>query len=221
MIGFVSMKLYDITRPLHNALAPWPGDTAFHYERKWEMSAGAPVNVGAVTMGVHNGTHADAPCHFLPDEIGIDALPLEIFCGPAVVVDLAGRADRCAPIRLAELEPAAADLARAPRLLLKTGAWPDETRFPAAIPVLAPDVPAWLGARGVLLIGLDVPSVDAIDSKTLPTHHALARAGVSILESLDLRAVPAGVYELIALPLKIVGGDAAPVRAVLRSAEAG
>ncbi len=212
------MKLYDITRPLHNALAPWPGDTAFHFERKWEMSAGASVNVGAVTMGVHNGTHADAPIHFRPDGAAIEALPPEIFCGPAVVVDLTGRSgDPCAPIGLPELEPAAVELARAPRLLLKTGAWPDETQFPPRIPVVAPDVPAWLGARGVILLGVDVPSVDATDSKTMPNHHALFRAGVSILESLDLHAVPAGVYELIALPLKIVGGDAAPVRAVLRA----
>lgn len=213
------MKLYDITRPLHNALAPWPGDTAFHFKRTWEMSAGASVNVGAVTMGVHNGTHADAPIHFRPEGIGIDTMPLEIFCGPAVVIDLsdARHDDPCAPIRLPELEPVAADLPRAPRLLLKTGAWQDSTQFPPCIPVVAPEVPAWLGARGVVLLGMDVPSVDATDSKTMPNHHALFRAGVSILESLDLRAVPAGVYELIALPLKIVGGDAAPVRAILRA----
>ena len=77
-------------------------------------------------------------------------------------------------------------------------------------------MPAWLGEHGVRLLGLDVPSVDAIDSRDLPTHHALAAAGVHILESLDLAAVPTGVYELIALPLRIAGGDAAPVRAILR-----
>ena len=103
------------------------------------------------------------------------------------------------------------------RLLLKTGAWPDGAPFPERIPLLSPDVPAWLDAHGIRLLGLDVPSVDAIDSHDLPIHHALAAAGVHILESLDLSAVPAGVYELIALPLRIAGGDAAPVRAVLRT----
>ena len=215
----VMTKLFDITLPLRNALAPWPGDTAFRFVRTWEMSAGAAVNVGAVTMGVHNGTHADAPCHFRAEGVAIDALPLEIFCGPAVVLDLSARrlGDPCATITLPELESAVADLARAPRLLLKTGGWPDSAHFPPCIPVVAPDVPAWLGEHGVILLGLDVPSVDAVDSKTMSNHHALFEAGVSILESLDLRAVPAGVYELIALPLKLVGGDAAPVRAVLRT----
>ena len=111
-------------------------------------------------------------------------------------------------------------IASTTRLILKTGIWPDSTRFPARIPTLAPEVPAWLASLGVRLIALDVPSVDAIDSKTLPVHHALAAANIYIIESLDLREVPEGIYELIALPLKITGGDASPVRAVLREVAA-
>lgn len=210
------MRVHDITLPLHPALAPWPGDTAFSFRLNWAMAAGAPVNVGAVTMGTHNGTHADAPRHFLEGGATVDVLGLAPFLGPASVVDLSARADRLAPITRGELTAAVTDFSKTPRLLLKTGAWPDPARFPESIPVLAPDVPAWLGERGVILLGLDVPSVDALDSKGLPNHHALAAAGVSVLESLDLCGVGAGVYELIALPLKIVGGDAAPVRAVLR-----
>ncbi len=209
------MKIYDITRPLHTTTAPWPGDTPFEHHLTWKIADGAVVNVGALSMGTHNGTHADAPYHYLPDGTTIDALDPALFLGPAVVADVTmagwsiGR-------------DALADAARhfqnggVPRLLLKTGAWPDSTRFPERLPLLAPDVPAFLGAAGVRLLGLDVPSVDAIDSKTLPIHHALAAAGVCIMESLDLSAVPAGVYELIALPLRITGGDASPVRAVLR-----
>ncbi|MBV9657033.1 MAG: cyclase family protein [Verrucomicrobia bacterium] len=212
------MQMHDITRPLRNDLAPWPGDTAFAFRLNWQKAAGATVNVGAVTMGVHNGTHADAPFHFQPAGATIDTLALAPFVGPAVVMDLTQRwsANPAAPLDVSDLAPAAADLARAPRLLLKTNAWLDDAHFPARIPVLTPAAIAWLGAQGVLLLGVDVPSVDAIDSQTLPNHHALAAAGIAILESLDLRAVPAGVYELLALPLKIVGGDAAPVRAVLR-----
>lgn len=206
---------HDITRPLHNALAPWPDDTAFDYRLTWRMDAGSSVNVGAVTMGTHNGTHADAPFHFLPDGARIDALDPGIYVGPAVVADVTGVGWTVGRDDLAD---AARHFGQngVTRLLLKTGAWPDGAPFPTRIPLLAPDVPAWLGEHGVRLLGLDVPSVDAIDSHDLPIHHALAAAGVHILESLDLSAVPAGVYELIALPLRIAGGDAAPVRAVLR-----
>ncbi len=203
---------HDITRPLHNALPPWPDDTAFDYRLTWRMDAGASVNVGAVTMGTHNGTHADAPFHFLPDGAGIDALDPEIYVGPAFVADVTSAGWTIMREHLTEL----LGQSGVSRLLLKTGAWPDGAPFPARIPLLAPDVPAWLGEQGVRLLGLDVPSVDAIDSHDLPIHHALAAAGVHILESLDLAAVPAGTYELIALPLRIAGGDAAPVRAVLR-----
>ena len=104
----------------------------------------------------------------------------------------------------------------AQRVLLRTDAWTDITRFPEQIPVIAPDVPAYLQARGVVLLGVDVPSVDPIDSKDLANHYALAACGIRILESLRLVDVPAGDYELTALPLKLVGADGASVRAVLR-----
>ena len=209
------MKIHDITRPLQDSLAPWPGDTGFMFRQNWQMAAGAPVNVGAITMGVHNGTHADAPRHFLPDGATAEALPLDALVGPAIVLDLSAREDLCALITRDDLAPALAG-ETTPRLLLKTGAAPDPDRFPTDIPILAPGMAELLGEHGVRLLGLDVPSVDAIDSKDLPNHHALAAAGIVILENLDLRAVPAGRYELIALPLPIVGGDAAPVRAILR-----
>ena len=216
MTGPARMKLHDITRSLHESLAPWPGDTAFSFRLNWQMAAGAPVNVGAITMGVHNGTHADASRHFLPDGATAEALSLDVLIGPAVVLDLSTRPDRLAPITRDDLAPALGNLATAPRLLLKTGASPDPARFPDRIPTLAPGVVAFLGELGVRLLGLDVPSVDAIDSKDLPNHHALAAASIVIVENLDLRAVGPGTYELLALPLPIVGGDAAPVRAVLR-----
>ena len=201
---------------MHKALPPWPGDTPFDYRLTWRMDAGASVNVGAVTMGTHNGTHADAPFHFLSDGARIDALDPAIYCGPCVVADVL---DAGWTITRRHLDHAAPYFGRdgVSRLLVRTGTWPDGEPFPARIPLLAADVPAWLGERGIRLLGLDVPSVDAIDSSDLPNHHALAAAGVHILESLDLSAVSAGIYELIALPLRIAGGDAAPVRAVLRS----
>jgi len=106
--------------------------------------------------------------------------------------------------------------AHAPRLLLRTDAWADHARFPEAVPTLAEGAVAFLSAHGTRLVGVDLPSIDALDSTTLPVHRAVHRAGIQILENLDLRNVPAGRYELIALPLKLAGADGAPVRAVLR-----
>jgi arylformamidase len=211
------MKIFDISRPLFNGLAPWPGDTAFQYELKWKMSEEATVNVGTITMGVHNGTHADAPFHFEPNAATIEKMPLETYLGDAVVVDLTGivEGDRSRQITIGDLKPADDALAAAPRLLLKTGAWQDSKNFPEWIPVMAADVPAWLGERKVKLIGLDLPSVDPIEAKVLVNHHALAAAGIAIVESLDLSEVDAGIYHFSALPLPIGGADAAPVRAIL------
>ena len=216
------MRIFDISRPLSNKLAPWPGDTPFHFELKWKMAEGATVNVGAINMGAHNGTHADAIFHFDPNGETIENMPLEIYLGDAVLIDLTkifGRAEdrleRSRQITVADLESCSAELDRAPRLLLKTGIWRDSTVFPDWIPVIAPDVPGWLQKHGVKMIGLDLPSVDAIEAKKLVNHHALAAAGVAIVESLDLNEVEAGVYRFVALPLKIMGGDAGPVRAIL------
>ena len=216
------MKIFDISRALSDELAPWPGDTPFHFELKWKMAEGATVNVGAVNMGVHNGTHADATFHF--DESGepIDRMPLDAYVGDAVVVDLtklfAGTGeglDKTRQIGVADLEAISASLEQAPRLLFKTGVWKDSKVFPEWIPVIAPDVAEWLRKRKVKLLGLDLPSVDPIEAKKLSNHYALAAARIAILESLDLSEVEAGTYHFAALPLKIAGGDAGPVRAVL------
>ena len=209
------MKIFDITRPLQNTLAEWPGDTPFNYRLTGRMDEGLVVNVGAVTMGIHNGTHMDSPFHYVANGERIDAMPPELFVGLAVVVDVAKAGWS---IEREHLVHAEADFARAPRVLLKTGGWQDSTKFPEEIPTLNPDVPAWLQAAGVRVIGVDVPSVDGIHSKTLPVHAAMAAANIYIIESLDLSQVPEGVYELIALPLKIVGADGSPVRAILREA---
>jgi arylformamidase len=211
------MTIFDISRPLFNGLAPWPGDTAFHYELKWKMAEGATVNVGAVEMGVHNGTHADAPFHFQPDGITIDQVPLDTYVGDAVVADLTEKfqSGLSAEIAVADIASCSGALEGAPRVLLKTGAWSDPGNFPEKIPVIATDVPAWLQSRKVKLLGLDLPSVDPIDAKVLANHHALAAAGIAIVESLDLSEVNAGIYHFSALPLRINGGDAAPVRAIL------
>jgi arylformamidase len=205
------MQIIDISRTLANDLAPWPGDTPFHYELKWKMAGGAAVNVGAVAMGVHNGTHADAVFHFDPKGGTIDGVELGAFFGPAIVAEVTNSPT----IEISHLERWSDALRDAPRLLLKTDAWRDAKVFPQEVPTISGEMATWLQARGVRLLGLDVPSVDSIDSKDLRIHHALAEAGIAIVESLDLSSVAEGKYQLAALPLKIAGSDAAPVRAIL------
>ena len=205
------MQIIDISRALSNDLAPWPGDTPFHYELKWKITEGATVNVGAVKMGVHNGTHADAVFHFDPKGATIERAELSAFFGPAIVAEVTNSPT----IEISHLERWENTLRAAPRLLLKTGAWRDSNVFPEEVPTISREVPSWLQARGVKLLGLDVPSVDAIDSKDLHNHRALAEARIAIIESLDLSGVEEGRYEFAALPIKIEGGDAAPVRAIL------
>jgi len=204
------MKLHDISRPIHTGMPVWPGDTSAEFKLVATIPSGSACNIGRLRLSVHTGTHADAPFHYNEAGAKMDEVPVGTYVGPAVVVDIRGQAT----ITIALL--AAHDFSKTPRVLFKSDCWPDPAVFPATWPLLAANVPAWLAARGVKLVGLDVPSVDHLTSKDLPIHHALDAAGIVILENLDLRAITPGVYELIALPLRIKGGDGSPVRAVLR-----
>jgi arylformamidase len=209
-------NIWDISRPLTNDLAPWSGDTPFRYEPTWRLSETCSVNVGALSMSAHNGTHADAPFHFDRKGAAIDSVPLENYIGPAVVIDLAGKFSRTqSSIAIGDLEHACPQIAETRRILLKTNCFPDSTRFPDWIPVLTSEAVAWLNKLHVVLLGVDVPSVDPLEAKVLANHHALAAEKIAIIESLELSEIEAGVYQFAALPLKIVGGDAAPVRALL------
>ncbi|MGZ5025120.1 MAG: cyclase family protein [Chthoniobacterales bacterium] len=211
------MKIFDISRSLTNDLAPWPGDTPFHFELKGRIEGGSSVNLGAIGLSVHNGTHADAKFHFDSAGWTMEQAQLETYFGPAMVLDLTNLFESGAlpDIDVTHLEKIGEDLRNTPRLLLKTGVWPDSRIFPRAIPVIGREVPPWLQARGVKLLGLDLPSVDKIDAKRLVNHHSLGAAGINIVESLDLSAIAEGRYNFVGLPLKIVGADGAPVRAIL------
>ncbi|MGC4045404.1 MAG: cyclase family protein [Armatimonas sp.] len=197
------MELIDISRPLQNGMPVWPGDT----EYQLTQTAWGNITVGAATLSLHSGTHVDAPSHFRPGDRTIDTIPLGLYIGECVVVDVRF-CDVIGPEMFSAVLP--------PRVLFRTDAWPEGAPFPESVPTLSNAAIRWLHRSGVWLVGVDVPSVDAIDSKDLPIHHALAASGIHILESLDLSQVAPGNYELIALPLPIIGGDASPVRAVLR-----
>jgi arylformamidase len=202
-------RLYDLSRPLTATTTCWPGDVPFSFRLGWRISEGASVNVGAVESSIHTATHCDAPYHYDDTGASVDRLPLNTFIGPAWIADVRGR-DRWRD-RLSEL-----NFADTPRVLFRTGGWPDSTRFPDRVPVMEADLPDWLGDRGVVLVGVDLPSVDPLDSKTLDVHHALGRRGIVIVEGLWLDDVPEGRYELIAAPLKIEAADGSPLRAVAR-----
>jgi arylformamidase len=207
------MKIRDISRPIHTGMPVWPGDTPAEFAFTNTKAGGYSANVGRLRVSLHTGTHADAPYHYNDAGLKMDEVPVETYVGPARVVDIRGH-DLITPGLLA-----AYDFATTPRVLFKSDTWTDFTVFPSVWPLMAPEVPAWLAARGVKLVGLDVPSVDHISSKDLPIHHACDAANIVILENLDLRAVTPGVYELIALPLRIKGGDGSPIRAVLRGGD--
>ena len=177
------------------------------------MSQGASVNVSAMTASPHAGTHADAPLHVRDGWPGSHELPLEVFCGDAVVVTMPSVEDR--EVGEADLFPL---LPAGPieRLLLRTGQTVALGAFPESWPTLSEACARSLLGRGIRLLGVDAPSVDQRESKTLPVHHMVFSGGAFVLENLDLRRVPDGRYELLAFPLKVMAMDAAPVRAVLR-----
>lgn len=204
------MRLYDVSPPIRPGIPVWPGDTPYRAESAWAIARGASVNVAAITTTPHLGAHADAPFHVEDGAATVDRLPLEPFLGPCRVVAVPPE-PLIRPEHLGEI-----NLADPPRLLLKTGSVQPSDVFPERFSALSPELARALGEAGALLVGLDTPSVDPFDSKDLPAHHALVAGGVVNLEGLALAEVPPGLYELIALPLRLVGLDASPVRAVLR-----
>jgi len=175
------------------------------------MSQGATVNVSAVAGSPHVGTHADAPLHVKDGWPGAHELPLDAFCGPATVIDVSDMTGEISMSALAGRLDGAAT-----RLLLRTSRSVAVGAFPADWPALSESCARDLLGIGVRLIGTDAPSVDLRESKTLAVHHMLFSGHAYILENLDLRRISPGRYELFAFPQKLMGLDAAPVRAVLR-----
>ena len=206
----MSPVIIDISRPLSKETAPWPGDVPFSLEWTTRIADGATVNLSAFQMSPHVGTHADAPLHVTEGAPGIDAVSLDGYIGSARVVTVPGRPKQVLPGHLA-----AFDLLQPPRILLRTGSDPDHKAFPSQCTTLSPELARLLARSGVKLVGIDTPSIDPIDSKELIAHKTLHEGGVVWLENLDLTHAPDGVYLLAALPLRIPGADAAPVRAVL------
>jgi arylformamidase len=202
--------IYDITPPVSERLAVWPGDTPPRREVLCDLDHGDTITLSTLHATVHLGAHADAPSHYGRGAPAIDARSLEYYLGPCQVVRVAAAPGTRVTSAQVPLPP------RAPRVLIATGTFADPTHFTTDFAALSPELVEALHGHGVRLVGIDTPSVDLFDSKDLPAHRTFLRHDMAILEGLILKDVPEGIYELIALPLKLVGFDASPVRAVLR-----
>lgn len=204
--------LWDISPSIRPETPVWPGDTPVGVERVWRMEAGSPVNVARVTLSPHTGAHTDAPLHY--DETGapIGAVPLDAYIGACRVIDCVGATPLVLP---GHVQGALADIP--PRVLLRTYANAPQDRWDSAFCAVAPETIDLLAKHGVRLIGIDTPSLDPQESKTMDAHHRIRAHRMAILEGIVLDAIAPGDYELIALPLKFATLDASPVRAVLRT----
>jgi arylformamidase len=204
--------LWDISPAIDTATPVWPGDTPVGIERVWRIEAGSPVNVARLTLSPHTGAHTDAPLHYDANGVAIGAVPLDAYLGHCRVIHCIGAAPVVTPAHLAG---ALVDLP--PRVLLRTYQHAPATAWDSGFCAVAPASIDLLASLGVKLIGIDTPSLDPQDSKTMDAHHRIREHKMAILEGIVLDAVPAGDYELIALPLKFATLDASPVRAVLRA----
>ncbi len=203
--------IYDITPPITDALEVWPSDTPPSREVLLDMKRGANITLSTLRATVHLGAHVDGPNHCAVDAPAIDQCALDDYVGPCQVVRIA------VPPRALIIPGHVLPEVKAERILFATGTYPDPNRFRPDFAGLAPELIEYLADRGVRLVGIDTPSVDLFESDGLPAHLACLRRRVAILEGIVLDGVPEGLYELIALPLRLVGFDASPVRAVLRT----
>ena len=217
-----SATLFDISPPLDGRLAVFPGDTPLSREVVLDLALGDTVTLSTLRATSHLGAHVDAPSHYDPDGPSIGERALDPFIGPCRVIRVAPGPGSLVTVAMVEDAVAGGacgagpDLAGIGRILIATGTYPDPRQFRSDFAALDPSLVEWLAARDVSLVGIDTPSIDPADSKDLPAHGAVSRHDMNVLEGVVLDHVPPGVYELIALPLRLVEFDGSPVRAVLR-----
>lgn len=202
-------RLIDISPLVSSRLAVWPGDVPFRREVTRTLEGVEVAEESSITATLHLGAHADAPSHVVAGAASIDRIPPETYVGECQVVE--ARVPPGGRVRPEDLfSPVSA-----PRVLVRTGTYPDPELFTPDFAGLSVELAEHLARRGVALVGIDTPSVDPFDDAALTAHRALARCGLVWLEGLRLEAAEPGLYTLVALPLRIEGGDASPVRAVL------
>ena len=207
------MRIYDVSLPISSRLPTWPGDPSVSLERASSIAAGDAANVSRLAAGVHTGTHVDAPVHFVDGAPGIDSIPIETLVGPCLVVAADPPGTELRPEDLPDTEHG--------RILFKTPnsrRWtPDPNlEFDRGFVAVGLPLAQRLVAEGKRLVGVDYLSVESFAAPFAhPVHVTLLRAGIVVIEGLDLSAVEPGEYELYCLPLKLVGSDGAPARTVL------
>ncbi|NGX38247.1 MAG: Kynurenine formamidase [Chlamydiae bacterium] len=206
-------KIYDISLTLTEHTPVWPGSERAHFEQILSRGKGDDANVTQMNMCAHIGTHVDAPCHFLDVKDGVETLPLDILTGPAQVIELPkAKTISAEALQSAKISP------DTKRLLIKTPnslEWTKgATEFTTEYMGLSADAAVFLVEKGIQLIGVDYLSVAAFD-EMVPTHQILLKAGIVIVEALDLSQITPEDYTLYCLPLKIAGADGAPARAIL------
>jgi arylformamidase len=205
-------RLYDISVPIESGGLVYPGNPSIRITLQQAIAAGASANVSNIEMGSHTGTHVDAPRHFFDDGAGADTLPLDVLMGPALVIAMA---PDVMAVTAELLRPH--DLTHVSRVLIQTrnSTFLREPTFHRDFTYVAPDAAAYLVEQGVKLVGVDYLSIEQFHSPHHETHRTLLERGVIIIEGLDLSEAPSGMYELRCLPLRLVGLDGAPARAVL------
>ena len=208
----MTWRVIDISLPIEPGLPTWPTSTGFRVRRTMELAAGDPANVTELEMDVHTGTHVESPLHFLADGEALDTLPIERFVGPAVVVEIGGESVTAAALETAAIPPGTR------RLLVKTA---NSARWAAGWgpfdPVyvaLTQGAASWVTEHGIELVGIDHLSIQRYEDDA-ETHRILMRGGVTIVEGLNLAGVEPGEYTLVAAPIRLVGTEAAPARALL------
>ena len=207
----MNRELIDISPILSAKVAVWPGDVPFQRKVAMDIAKGDNLTLSAMETTFHVGAHADAPNHYHRDGVDIAARELSPYLGPCQVIRVrVPRGERLG------MEVLSGVSIQAPRVLFSTGSFPNPDHFNEDFNSLSPELIGALAKSAVVLVGLDTPSVDPFSSKALESHQALYRNSMAVLEGLVLEHVKPGLYELIALPLKIQGADASPVRAVLR-----
>jgi arylformamidase len=206
-------RLIDVSPTISPRLGVWPGDVPYSAEWALRIADGANIDLSAIRTTVHLGAHADAPRHYRGGAEGIATRALERYYGPCQVVD--APVARGARIRPRDLRQPV----EAPRVLLRTGTFPDPEHWNDDFAALSAELVEYLWRLGVHLVGIDTPSIDPQSDPHLESHQAVADRDMAILEGLVLAPVAPGHYTLIALPLKLEGADASPVRAVLLEGE--
>ncbi len=203
----------DLSVPVHNGMVHWPGDPAYRIDRMKDFARGDELVLSHIDLGVHTGTHMDAPLHFVRDAMTIDQIPLDATVGEARVIEIHDPES----VKRAELE--AQQIQAGERILLKTGnsakRW-STSEFQKDFVYISHQAAQFLVEAGIRSVGVDYLSVGGFYKDGPETHRALLGASIWIIEGLNLSALHAGRYELICLPLKLVGAEGAPARAIAR-----